>query len=176
MCIRYASRSVSPVVAYNKMQPARDVSVGYSRIAVLSAHFTAPQSQESAIICSDCSAPAYARAAGVQTLFARPVSTVKESNSHHGRDKVSQPRLVGPKYQPTKPGTYNSYARRAFARPNFARPTLKVDQTSSASAASSCPRSHPQVNIVNRKQSYQMEVALPGGVQVTSGLTCKAAS
>ncbi|KAL3144427.1 hypothetical protein ABBQ32_004173 [Trebouxia sp. C0010 RCD-2024] len=142
------------------MQPARDASVAYSRIAVLSAHFAAAKSRESPITCSDCSAPAYARAAVVQTAFARPVSTVKESDSNHGRDKVLQPRLVGPEYQPTKPGTYNSYARRASARPHFARPTRKVDQSSRASAASSCARRHPQVVLVFPLKAFYVAVWL----------------
>lgn len=32
-------------------------------------------------------------------------------------------RLRGPVYQPTKPGSYTSYAERASAAPRFARPT-----------------------------------------------------
>lgn len=130
-----------------------------ARIDVLRKHFASAQVAEvSSILESECAGPAFARPIAIATRFARPVGHSAPLN--HAQP-LSQVRIPGPAYQPTKPGTFSRYEERASAAPKFARPCdsiqavqeLKLEQQQNGK---------PKLQIAECKAGYQMEMALPG--------------
>lgn len=110
-------------------------------------------------VLQDCSAPAHARAVAADTQFARPITHVRLDLGWHAvlcvfgctlshfawraqerafvakqvQPITVRPRLKGPTYHPTKPGTYQGYSKRASAGPRFARPCQqRVEDVTSA--------------------------------------------
>lgn len=65
-----------------------------------------------------------------------------------------QTRLSGPVYQPTKPGAYSSYAKRAAAHPRFARPCEKTEPVNSIPRQSA----GPQVRTIDVDKLYLQSV------------------
>lgn len=139
------------------MHPSKEVQAAHARIAVFTAHLAGGHAGSVDILeVLDCAAPTFARPVAVGSRFGRPAAHEGPTRAHV--KPLTLARLRGPVYQPTKPGSYTSYAERATAAPHFARPK----------AAEIKPEIIPQdsmelqVNIVESKTGYQMEMALPG--------------
>ncbi|DBA90284.1 hypothetical protein WJX77_006489 [Trebouxia sp. C0004] len=139
------------------MHTCQEIQAAHARIAMLTAHLASGHAASTDILeVSDCAAPTFARPVAVGTGFGRPAAHEGPTSSQV--KPLTLARFRGPVYQPTKPGSYTSYAERASAAPRFARPKA-VDIKPEIISQDGMEL---QVNIVESKTGYQMEMALPG--------------